>query len=103
MKTHSNNTYSTTDGSRVTRKHIEARIRRAKEEVVAKQVLDKGYNFCQECGRSQVILDCAHKIPVKVCLGNGMAELAWDGNNIRILCRECHREHDNTNLKFKNK
>ncbi len=94
------NTYSSTDGTRCSRSQIEARMRRTKFDIIQKQLMEHQYNFCQQCGRSQAVLDCAHKIPVKICLENGMAELAWDENNIRILCRECHRDYDNTSLQF---
>ena len=96
------NTYSTTEGIRYTRQQIESRIRKAKAAIIEAQQLAHGFNFCQKCHRSAGdYLDCAHKIPVKVCLESGMAELAWDENNIQVLCRECHRSYDNLNLKFK--
>ncbi len=95
------NTYSTTEGRRLTRSQIESRIRKAKAAVIDAQFMEHGYNFCTQCHRSDRILDCAHKIPVKTCLENGMAELAWDVQNIRLLCRECHQRYDKLNLQFK--
>ena len=95
------NTYSTTDGVRYTRPQIETRIRKAKQATVDKQRQEHGFNFCEICHRSAGdYLDCSHKISVKQCLENGMAELAWHENNIRVLCRTCHREHDGLSLKF---
>ena len=96
------NSYSTTEGIRFTRQQIENRIRRAKAAVIEAQYLAHGFNFCQQCHRSSGdYLDCAHKIPVKVCLENGMAELSWDMQNIRILCRDCHQKYDKLNIQFK--
>ncbi len=101
MKSLSNNTYETSDGIRLTRKHIESRIRRAKQEVIETQLYEAGFNHCQACGKSRgEPLDCAHVLPVAKCLSSGMAELAYKPENIRILCRTCHREHDGLSLQF---
>ncbi len=97
----SNNTYTTSDGIRLTRKHIESRIRRAKQEVIETQLYEAGYNHCQACGKSRgEPLDCAHILPVAKCLSSGKAELAYSTENIRVLCRTCHREHDGLTLNF---
>ncbi len=89
------NTYSTSTGQRLTRSQIESRIRKAKANVINDQLINYGYNFCKWCGRSTgTYLDCAHTIPVSKCLNSGQAELAYDEENIQVLCRECHKKHD---------
>ena len=102
MKPFSNkNTYKESSGARVTRGLIERRTREAKAKKIDLQLLEHGYNFCEECGRnasSGERLDCAHTISVKECLESGRAELAYDVNNIRILCRPDHRKQDKTFL-----
>lgn len=96
-----NNTYSTTTGERLNRQQIETRIRKAKGLLIDQQLLHYGYNFCQSCGINQnagIPLDCSHTVSVKECLETGKAELAFDVDNMRVLCRRCHNEHDKTFL-----
>ena len=66
-------------------------------------MLEFGFNFCVEvgCGASSgVYLDASHKISVKECQESGKSELAWDVDNLEVLCRFHHQEKDKLNLKF---
>ena len=102
MKKHStNNSFSESNGDRISRNRIERKIRKSKEIKLAQQLHDYCYNFCEECKSNACKpLDCSHVISVKECLERGAAELCWDLDNIRILGRNCHNKHDKTNLQF---
>lgn len=95
-------TYSTSSGERLTRSQIETRIRNSKRELLENQILEHGYNFCEDCGRnaSGTRIDCSHNISVKKCLEEGMAEIAWDKYNMKVLCRECHQKKDRLNVQW---
>ena len=95
------NTYQLSNGERIKKTVIDARVKKAKEQVLDNQLLEHGYNFCEKCKRSTgVYLDCSHKISVDECQKRGRSELAYYVNNIEILCRKCHQEWDKLNLKF---
>ena len=94
-------TYKTSSEKRVKKSTIDHKIRIAKQNVVLKQIEQFGYNFCIECDSTK-FLDCSHRISVDKCQKEGRSELAWDEDNIDILCRECHRKRDKLNLQFKN-
>jgi len=101
MKSHSNkNTYSTTDGHRLTRDQIERNVRKAKAQKVEEQLYCDGYNYCEKCGKNASTgpLDCSHTTSVKECLETGQAELSFSLSNIKILCRTCHQQHDGLNI-----
>lgn len=85
------NTYETSDGIRVKKSTIDRKVRQAKAEKLALQYHDKGYNFCEKTGISNgQYLDCSHIISVDQCQKTGRTELAWDLDNIEILCRSEH-------------
>ncbi len=90
------NTYSCSNGTRLTRSQIESRIRIAKQQKIDLMNLDQGYIACEECAINYMNarIDCSHTISVKKCLETGRAELAFDVDNIRLLCRSCHEKHD---------
>jgi len=89
------NHYYTSTGERVSKSRIDALVRNAKEKALELQREEHGYNFCVECKRSGgVRLDCSHTISVDMAQKTRRTELAWDVNNIRILCRFHHEEHD---------
>jgi Fe2+ or Zn2+ uptake regulation protein len=89
------NFYHCSDGSRVSKKEIDRRIRDAKKQKILKFIKDHGYVYCEECGRNDCIpVDCSHDISVDECQKSGRAELAWDINNITLRCRNCHKKHD---------
>ena len=89
------NTYKTSNGERVKKSVIDKRIRDAKKKLLENQVLEHGYNFCQECHVSSgVRLHCSHTLSVDRCQKEGKAELAWDITNFRVLCHYCHAKYD---------
>ena len=94
--------YRTSNGEFITKHVIDSRVRKAKEQVINNQLEEYGYNFCVKCGKSTGIrLDCSHIKSVDWCQKNGCCELAYDVNNIEVLCREHHEERDKLNLIFK--
>lgn len=90
------NHYQLSNGEKVAKSTIDRNVRKAKEKKLDEQFEIHYYNFCEECGRnaSGTRLDCSHTISVDECQKSGRAELAWDTDNIRILCRKCHQIHD---------
>jgi len=98
------NYFKTSTGERVSKSVIDRKVRQAKEAKLEKQFLEDGYNHCEECGQSTgTYLDCSHVISVKESQEMGRSELAWDENNIKILCRRCHQKKDRLNLQFEGK
>lgn len=94
--------YKTSSGERIDKKEIDKRVRKAKEQKIGEFIDEHGYIFCEECGinaHQGIPIDCSHTISVKECQESGRTELAWDINNIRMLCRKCHQDHDKLNLK----
>ena len=93
-------TFSMSNGERVKKSVIDRRVKEAKKIVLDGQLEEYGYNFCIICGinSSNAIIDCAHVVSVDDCQKNGMAEVAWDLDNINPMCRECHRIHDKTTI-----
>ena len=89
------NHYYTSDGDRVSKSVIDKRVRKAKSNALSEQFWEFGYNFCVDCLRSSgVYLDCSHTISVDEAQKSRRTELAYDKNNIKVRCRECHQAHD---------
>ena len=90
------NHYYTSEEERISKSVIDARVRDAKKNALSVQFWEFGYNFCVDCLRSTgVYLDCSHTISVDEAQKTRRAELAWDTDNIKVRCRQCHVEHDN--------
>ena len=98
------NHYRTSTGERVSKATIDRKIRQAKFEKLQEQMVAFGYNFCEDCKRNETdtYLDCSHNISVDQCQKSGRAELAWDVQNITILCRDCHKKKDKLHLQHEN-
>jgi hypothetical protein len=91
------NSFTCSDGTKITKQLIETRVKQAKKMVLQVQFDEYGYNFCEECkinASNMIPLDCSHTISVDECQKSRRAELAFDESNIRILCRNCHQKHD---------
>ncbi|TXD45881.1 hypothetical protein [Polaribacter sp. IC073] len=89
------NTYSCSDGSRLKKSVIDRLIVKAKAEKVRQFIDEHGYVFCEECYTSNAFkFDMSHDLSVNKCQQNGTTELAFDVNNISILCRKCHQIKD---------
>lgn len=94
-------TFSTSTGERLKKSVIDRKIREAKKAVLEQQLLEYGYNFCVDCKASSgVRIDCSHDISVDECQKSGRAELAFDMNNIKPRCRECHAKKDNNAIQW---
>lgn len=98
-------TYITTNGVRHSKSAVDYKIRKAKSIKISQMTKEHGYIFCEDCGRNgnNTYLDCSHTISVDECQKEGKVELAWDIENIKIRCRECHQKHDKTNLQWGDK
>lgn len=90
------NHFYTSDEERVAKSVIDARVRKAKTNVLSSQYWEFGHNFCVDCLRSSgVYLDCSHTVSVDEAQKTRRSELAWDEDNVEVRCRECHIKHDN--------
>jgi len=99
------NTYALSNGERVKKTVIDKRVRVAKQKLLSNQLDDYGYNFCERCkiNASQGIpLDCSHNVSVKEAQETGQSELAYDVNNMEVLCRVCHQKKDKLNINYGN-
>jgi len=93
------NHYYTSQGDKISKAAIDAKVRKAKQHALEIQFNDYGYNFCTHCLKSSgVYLDCSHQVSVDQAQKTRRAELAYDPNNIDILCRECHQHRDKLDL-----
>ena len=88
------NHFYTSDEERVAKSTIDAKVRVAKSNALSEQFYEFGYNFCTDCLTSNGILDCSHTISVDEAQKTLRTELAWDVENIKVRCRECHIKHD---------
>jgi len=89
------NHYYTSDEERIAKSVIDSKTRQAKSNALDIQFWEYGYNFCVNCKTSRGRLDCSHTISVDEAQKTRRAELAWDVENIKVRCRECHIRHDN--------
>jgi 5-methylcytosine-specific restriction endonuclease McrA len=100
------NHYKCSNGDRVTQPEIERKMREAKRQLLQNQIFDFGYNFCEQegCGNngSGTRLDCSHKISILKAKQMNQTELAWDVNNLNVLCRACHEKKDGLNIQHEN-
>jgi hypothetical protein len=102
MKNYSpNNQCKCSDGSKISRLNLEAKMRVAKEVKLAAQRYQEGYNFCERCERNDCKpIDVSHNVSVKKAIESGRSELCWDTENMEILGRHCHKIKDGLNLQF---
>jgi hypothetical protein len=96
------NTFGCSDGSRVTTRQIEEKMRVAKAQLLQNQFEEFGYNFCEECGNngSGKRLHCSHDISVKKAKEEGKAELCWKVGNMTVLCEDCHQVKDGLDIQW---
>ena len=89
------NHYKTSDGSRVSKREVDKRVRNAKQEKINEFLEKYDYIFCEDCGNNNCVpIDCSHDISVDECQKSGRTELAWDVSNITLRGRKCHRVWD---------
>lgn len=88
-------TYSDSLGNRWTTEEINRKSDKSAKQLLEDQLLEHGYNFCQECFRNDCKpIDVAHMISRKEAKESGRAELCWDINNLKIMGRKCHQKYD---------
>lgn len=93
----SKNTYSCSDGTRVTKTEIDRKVHTAKDRKIEAMRDEYGYVFCEDCERNDCKpIDCSHDLSVNECQKQGKTELAWDVDNITMRGRKCHQKHDGT-------
>ncbi len=93
------NHYRKSNGQKISKEEIDRLVRIAKKQVIDAQFEKYGYNFCEDCGQNaSTFLDCSHDVSVDDCQKNGMAEKAYDVNNITIRCRRCHQKYDKNGI-----
>lgn len=91
------NHFTDSQGNKISKGQIDRKIRNAKIWLLQRQLNEHGFNFCEECNvNSSAILDCSHIVSTDRCQKdpNIALEMAWDLDNLRVLCRKCHMEHD---------
>lgn len=88
-------TYSKSNGERITQIELDKRIREAKQ-IKKDEFFDQwGYYFCETCKSSNKSrYDMSHDVSVQECKMSGKTELAYDVDNLKIRCRECHNKYD---------
>jgi hypothetical protein len=88
------NTFETSKGERIPKGKIDRNIRFAKAQKLREFKNDHGYVFCEDCKTSSGRIDLSHTISVNEAQNSKRAELAWDVNNIKLRCRDCHNKLD---------
>jgi 5-methylcytosine-specific restriction endonuclease McrA len=88
-------TYSDSEGNRYTTDQINRKSDKAANSKLVDQLVDYGYNFCEECERNDCKpIDVSHTVSRKKAKELGKVELIWDKNNMEILGRRCHKIKD---------
>jgi 5-methylcytosine-specific restriction endonuclease McrA len=97
------NHYTDSEGNKRSKSEIDRLVREAKRSRLNFQVDTEGYNFCESCGTSFGRLDVSHKVSVDDCQKRKefALELAWDIDNLQVLCRQCHQKYDKLDLRLK--
>ena len=91
------NSYRMSNGERTLKSDIDQNVREAKQKKIDKMIDEYGYVFCEDCGKNANAgqpIDCSHEVSVDKCQKEGMSELAWSTDNLKMRCRTCHQEHD---------
>ncbi len=82
---------------------IDREVKKAKKIKLENQRTRLDYNRCETCHRSNgVRFDVAHIISVNDCqrLAHIPVEMAWDQENLKVECRNCHAERDGLDVKL---
>lgn len=86
--------YYLSDGSKQDKKKIDRLISEAKRKFWKEKELD-GFISCNNCNRTdQSHYDVSHIVSVNDCQRNAETEKAYSLDNLEILCRTCHLEHE---------
>ena len=88
-------TYQDSEGNRYTTDQIDAKSKKTALRKLTDQLVDYGYNFCEECKRNDCKpIDVSHNVSRKKAKENGNVEIIWDPENMEILGRKCHQIKD---------
>lgn len=86
-----NMSFKTSEGERLTKTFIDGQIRKAKKEFTNQRDSD-GIMYCEACGDPGKRLSVSHIVSVNDCQNDGMAEYAFDVDNMQRECLDCHSE-----------
>jgi len=91
--------YKTSDGNYITKKTIDYRVQKAKDEyteaVCSSLHIDPNHIMCERCRLPNSVapgVSRSHIVSVKYCQDNGMSEIAYCHFNFEHLCLNDHRE-----------
>ena len=88
-------TYKDSEGNSWTTEQINRKSDRAAKDLLQLQLIEYGYNFCQQCKRNDCKpIDVSHTVSRKKAKENSTVELLWDLSNLEILGRRCHQKKD---------
>lgn len=89
------NSYSCSNGTRVSKAVLDRNVRKAKEIKTRNYKNDHGFISCEFTGQSSgTYFDIMHIISVNEAQNSGRSELCWDQRNLRFGTREIHKNHD---------
>lgn len=96
--------YYLSNGEKMSKTAIDKKIAVSKREKWEQQLDWFGYNFCEHCAKfehypNQTQFDTSHIISTKECQEMRKTEIAYDINNLEVVCRQHHIEHENKSLK----
>jgi hypothetical protein len=83
--------FGLSNGDRENNSVIDRKIKEAKSLKRDQLIIDEAM-FCERCGLNNGFLDMSHIISVKECKESGRAEIAYDVDNIELLCRPHHMD-----------
>jgi len=87
-----NPTYRETGGRRWTTAQINRKSDIAAKLLLREQRIEHGYNYCTECLKNDCKpIDVAHLVSRKTAKENGIVEILWSSENMKILGRRCHQ------------
>ena len=86
-------TFTKSNGDKIEKKTLDARISKAKDKYSANFEAEEGYIYCERHKRN----DCrgisrSHIISVNECQNSARAELAYCEHNLEHLCQVAHEE-----------
>lgn len=96
------NHYTDSEGNKRSKSEIDRLVREAKIRRLKLQRDTEDYNFCESCGASSGHLSVSHKVSVDDCQKRKefALELAWDIDNLQVLCLPCHKKYDKLDLRL---
>lgn len=84
--------YPDSNGLMIEKSKIDRNVAATKKKYLEQFFDEHRYHFCERTERSDGWIDCSHIVSVDQCQKNAMCELAWDINNLELLCRDEHNK-----------